>query len=91
MDLAIGCGYTAHAVSSQVFPSNSLIVVRIADGVSWELKAGEMNRPAWAKALGFTCDELFALVEFGDGPTGEGGHVVRIRLDSLGPGLPPDL
>ena len=91
MDLAIGCGYTAHAVSSQVFPSNSLIVVRLADGVSWELKAGENQRPAWEKALGFTCDELFALESFGNGATSEGPHVVRIRLDSLGPGLPPDL
>jgi hypothetical protein len=37
-----------------------------------------------------TCDELFALVDLK--PSGPGSHyfnVVRLRLDALGPGIPP--
>jgi hypothetical protein len=76
----VGCGYAARGVfSDQV--GNFLMVVRLSDGVSWELKAKDpMGYPM--DAAGVTCEEVF----FGD----PAGRVGRVRLDSLGPGILPD-
>jgi hypothetical protein len=41
---------------------------------------------ALSSVLGLTCDEVFATAYFPD----DQSTIVRIRLDSLGPGIPPD-
>lgn len=82
---AVGCGY---AVNSW---GNDAIVVRLSDGVSWMLHSTPgvpFSSPAnttYANPIGITCDEVFIHGSYGGVQT-----IVRIRLDSLGPGTPPD-
>jgi hypothetical protein len=73
----VGCGYAAHTNEAGVR------VVRIADGVSWLLT----NEPGYnfVEPLGITCTEIFVDVGIGDGNI----SIARVRLDSLGPGMPP--
>jgi hypothetical protein len=58
-----------------------LLIVRLSDGAAWML-AGTDPMTYTMEPVGLTCDEVF----FAD-PL---NRVVRVRLDSLGPGLPPD-
>ena len=76
----VGCGYAAHNETSK-----AMLLVRIADGVSWTLP----DSPAWiwATALGLTCDELVLLVGT---DSIQRPNIARVRIDSLGPGSPPD-
>jgi hypothetical protein len=77
---AVGCGYAARMETTDT-EGNYVLVVRLTDGVSWKLMPKDpMSYPVGA--VGLTCDELF----FED-PT---QRVGRVRLDSLGPGIPPD-
>ncbi|MBK7581228.1 MAG: hypothetical protein IPI67_13565 [Myxococcales bacterium] len=81
----IGCGYAAR----QLFTTDStqLLVVRLSDGTSWTVQAPPLaTEVQFMSVLGVTCDEVFVKVQFPD----EANAIVRIRLDSLGPGLPPD-
>ena len=74
----VGCGYAAHSVSGK-----NVIIVRLADGVSWLLENGEdyyFSTPA-----GITCEEIFI-----EGAAAGKTNILRIRLDSLGPGIAPD-
>jgi len=63
-----------------------MYVVRLSDGYSW-LLAGKSAAPyeGWSRPLVLTCDELFASIDTAPTP-----RILRIRLDSLGPGTPPD-
>jgi hypothetical protein len=79
MRFAVGCGYAGR----NALPLRDLMVVRIADGVSWQLPAAPGW--TWGQVLGFTCNELFATA-FSRG----GVAIARVRLDSLGPGRPTD-
>jgi len=74
----VGCGYAGH---DGAVPQDKLIV-RIEDGWSWELKHTDDWK--WGRVLGFTCEEVF----IGTGTVS--GTITRVRLDSLGPGIPPD-
>lgn len=76
----VGCGYAAffHGVADI---TEQLLIVRLSDGVSWVLRNPDGRPWAWGNPLAVTCEEVFAR-------TSEG--IRRIRLDSLGPGLPPD-
>ena len=74
----VGCGYAAHEGTA-----SSLFVVRLSDGWSWTIP-GAAGRTFY-KAIGVTCEEVFAL-----GSMGEHANIARFRLDSLGPGSPPD-
>jgi hypothetical protein len=76
----VGCGYAARDVGSDT-DGNSLLVVRLSDGVSWKLK-GKDPMTYTAEATGLTCDEIF----FAD----PASRVGRVRIDSLGPGILPD-
>jgi len=82
---AVGCGYAARTFSNNE-DKNALSIVRLSDGVSWllpgVLPADDLS---WERAMGFTCEELFVQVEVHIKST-----IARIRLDSLGPGIPPD-
>lgn len=75
----VGCGYAGRPIIGIW----GLQIVRLSDGVAWHLP-----RPtgmSWDRVIGITCDELFARVN-----TNSGSNIARVRLDSLGPGLPPD-
>lgn len=88
----VGCGYAARqvttlAASDASAGSNDLLIVRLSDGVSWLVSAPPIEQKmGFDHVLGLTCDEVFATATFADEPT----TIVRIRLDSLGPGMPPD-
>ena len=87
-EFAIGCGYSARNVDGAC----QLEVIRLADGYAWSLpcaKEGTTWRWSWTRALGVTCDEVFASAYFDDG-TRKSGTIARIRLDSLGEPSPPD-
>jgi hypothetical protein len=55
-------------------------IIRIATGESWKLPA----IAGWSEPLVITCEEIFMRAYFGF------GTVARVRLDSLGPPIPPD-
>ncbi len=87
---AVGCGYAARSATVPALGNNALYIVRLSDGVSW-LLPDKLDLPSlhWSIPLGATCGELFTTVDTEDGTT----HTItiaRIRLDSLGPGTPPD-
>lgn len=84
-DYAVGCGMAAHTTGN-----GSLFVVRVADGRAWLQPvhpAGDGGGYdwAWANVLAITCDEVFATVQ-----AGHTSQLARVRLDSLGPGVPAD-
>jgi hypothetical protein len=73
----VGCGYAARDTNNKVF------VVRLSDGWAWYLPSTPtqfIGRP-----IGLTCDEVFFF-----GKVNGVHNIMRVRLDSLGPGLPPD-
>ncbi len=88
---AVGVGYAARQVDTWVGGADKitkdLLVVRLADGVSWLVKMPSILKGAgFDEPLGFSNDEVFSTAQFPDDST----TIVRIRLDSLGPGTPPD-
>ena len=74
----VGCGYAARA------NGDYLRIVKISDGSSWVLN----NRLPWewVNPLAITCDEVFATVGTGGGNV----NIARVRISSLGPGIPAD-
>jgi hypothetical protein len=81
---AIGCGYAAlESVPADL--DYRVVIVRLSDGVSWTLKSPADRHWTWGKPVAVTCDEVF--VTWGkDGAS----NLRRVRLNSLGPGSPPD-
>ena len=77
----VGCGYAART------NGHHIRVVRLSDGRSWVLESPIGAPWRWSHPLALTCDELFAQVGF-QGETD--AHLVRARLDSLGPGIAAD-
>lgn len=76
--IKVGCGYAARANGA------SLRIVHLSDGMSWVLPN---NSPwTWVNPLAVTCDEVFVTVGIGSGST----NIARVRLASLGPGIPAD-
>lgn len=78
----VGCGYAAREGAG----ATGVELVRLSDGVGW-LLADKLTNPAWTwqAPLAISCSELFVSVFDRDHTT-----VARVRLDSLGAGLPPD-
>ena len=76
----VGCGYAA------INPEdNHVLIVRLSDGWSWELSAPEPVKDYWFTTVyGLTCDEVFLRC----GPVEM--NIARVKLDALGPGMPPD-
>ncbi len=87
---AVGCGHAARTIYSgpEGNPTGvDLFVVRLKDGVSWVIQSTPSNQGAQFLApMGITCDEIFTKFQFVD----DAVSIARIRLDSLGPGTPPD-
>ncbi len=81
--IAVGCGYAARSGGL------GIRLVRLADGVSWLLPGDTSQTFQWLQPLALTCNELFARVHIAMLPHGR-ENVARIRLDALGPGIPPD-
>lgn len=75
----VGCGYAARQESDSL--GDGIRIVRIADGRSWRLGTQPESLDA---PLAIDCNEVF--VNVGDLDS----NLVRIRLDSLGPGEPAD-
>ncbi|MBI4706085.1 MAG: hypothetical protein HY744_33745 [Deltaproteobacteria bacterium] len=76
----VGCGY---AVRGGLFNPNTF-VVRLSDGVAWIVP------DAWPELklqlpIGVDCEEVFVA-----GEVNGQMDLIRVRLDSLGPGMPPD-
>ena len=85
---AVGCGYAAK--TSDRGDDQPVVVVRLSDGQKWELKNSSFSLPPdqrwnWDNRIALTCDEIFV-----QAIPGKRGEIVRIRLDSLGPGIPAD-
>jgi hypothetical protein len=80
MRFAVGCGFAGR----NAMPPRDLLLVRLADGVSWRLAAAPGW--SWGQVLGFTCEEAFVTAF----SRGQGISIARVRLDSLGRGTPPD-
>jgi hypothetical protein len=78
----VGCGRAAQRETAM--PVDRVRVTRVSDGHSWSLPVGT----GWyvAEPLALTCDELYASVYYAGGAF----TIARIRLDSLGPGVPAD-
>jgi hypothetical protein len=78
----VGCGFATRQ------SPGGLRVLRLADGVSWFLPL-QGAQWAWGEAIAATCTYFYASVlalERGQWIS----TIARVRLDSLGPGLPPD-
>jgi hypothetical protein len=77
----VGCGYAAHLMLDQT--SVGTMVIRLSDGHAWVIP----RTPEFThyEPLGVACEDVFIKGEI-EGRT----TIARIRLDSLGPGLPPD-
>lgn len=73
-EFTVGCGYAARSTGLDIR------IVKIATGESWKLP----TIAGWSEPLLITCDEIFMRAYFGF------GTVARVRLDSLGPSIPPD-
>jgi hypothetical protein len=83
---AVGCGYAARGAVLGPPNNNALYVVRLADGHAWLLPGKHApGMEHWGNVLGITCDEVFATMD-----TDLTVRILRFRLDSLGPGTPPD-
>ena len=84
--MAVGCGYAAYGYS----PGHTLIV-RIEDGVSWELPSTNCTPPNFAgdwcfeHVSGITCDHVYV-----NGGIDLASNQTRIAIAELGPGTPPD-
>ncbi len=73
----VGCGYAAHEYDRD--ETSGFRIVRLSDGRSWQFRASASSR-----AVAITCSEIFIDYSY------YGSGLARIRLDSLGPGDPPD-
>ncbi len=82
---AVGFGYAALTGITGSPPVTALVVVRLSDGYRWVLSSGSDQSPGWSTPIGITLEELFVPAFTPDMQ----GTVVRIQLDSLGPGEPP--
>jgi hypothetical protein len=82
----VGCGYAAVEGAA-----NHPLVVRLSDGWSWVLEpeplgdGGPKQQWRFSTVYGINCDEVFV-----QGGVGVEMQIARVRLDALGPGMPPD-
>ncbi len=75
----VGCGYAAHEGYGNV------IVVRLSDGWSWLVP--NTTTQQLTSPFGIDCQDVFIFSKLGDPKQ---FNIARVRLDSLGPGIPPD-
>jgi hypothetical protein len=86
--VVVGCGFAARRTHLLTGADGGweahVMLVRIADGQTWLLPGGP--DPSWYydAPIAITCNEVFL---YAHTPTQQ---IIRIRLDSLGPGSPPN-
>lgn len=88
----VGCGYAALRVIGDTGVWNfGFRLTRLSDGVSWivaNTSEKQFGQVRFTTPIAITCDEVFVSgSSVVDG--NERGELARIRIDSLGPGLPP--
>jgi hypothetical protein len=74
----VGCGHAAFENDAQI------LVVRLSDGWMWNVPYMQPGLPV-TRPIGITCEHVLLRANYGTYTT-----VVRVRIDSLGPGLAPD-
>jgi len=84
----VGCGLAA---LGSFFPATEpdpggVLIVRLSDGVSWLIRPPPQPGPFWSWPIAITCEEVFTMFRGSNGLD----TIRRVRLDSLGPGDPPD-
>ena len=82
----VGCGYAARSTNDAGGHINGIRIVRIADGVSWQLVSDTATPWIWVHALALTCSELFASVSTGPNTR----TIARVQISSLGAGIAAD-
>jgi hypothetical protein len=88
---AVGFGYAMRTDYFGDPMTGGLFVVRLSDGVGWKIPGTADYAQSWSDVLGFTETELFVQVMMPNSHIGGSAlTIMRIRLDSLGPGIPPD-
>lgn len=89
---AVGCGYAARVAAppmpGDAMPPESVFIYRLSDGRRWELQ--QSPAMTFKNAVAITCDEVFINVNVQADGGKPRANIVRIRLDSLGAGLPPN-
>jgi hypothetical protein len=83
--MIVGCGRAAHYSQDAVRRLDGIRIYRLADGRSWRLYAGATPAVSWSQPLALSCEEIF-IFGASEGKT----NIMRVRLDSLGPGDPAD-
>lgn len=78
----IGCGFASWV------RTDAIRVVRLSDGTSWLLSNVSGTPWHWTEPLAVTCTHLYASVQVQMGDGGWTTTIARIRLDSLGDGIP---
>ncbi|MCC6645748.1 MAG: hypothetical protein IT374_09275 [Polyangiaceae bacterium] len=97
-DYAVYCGHAARLLEADKPDGTryqALFLVRLTDGRNWTLESTGFEPPtqrwSWLGAVALTCDEIMVGVV---GPTilpaPSASTIVRVRLDSLGPGRPAE-
>jgi hypothetical protein len=86
----VGCGYAARDIGSK----GGLEIIRLADGHAWYVGSGLTKNIG--RVVGITCDEVFFALDGiddsrNDSVFSETDAYARVRLDSLGDGVPADL
>jgi hypothetical protein len=93
----VGCGYAIHDTGDTPNQPTTKRLFRLSDGHRWEIPLlVPADRPTdwqWGSLWGVTCDEVILDAWDWRGHdavprTKQVGHLVRLRIDSLGPGMP---
>lgn len=85
---AVGCGHAGRYIAESGLDAQ---LVRLSDGVAWRLTGAQLQF-RWSRVLGISCDHAYVQVAYDAVGKGSPGQttIVRVRLDELGEGLPPD-
>lgn len=83
-DYKVGCGYAAHEAGKY-----KIQITRLSDGTAWMI-TGDADGLQVALPMGVTCDDFFFGADYRDAKGDIASNVFRVRLDSLGEGIPPD-
>jgi hypothetical protein len=82
----VGCG---HASRRSLAAPSQVQIVRLEDGAAWMLDPTVSDTWAWVRPVGITCDHVYVEAKV-RGIERMHGTIARVRIDSLGEGLPPD-
>jgi hypothetical protein len=81
--VGVGCGYAATLNHLQGNPKGNVLIIRLADGRRWNAPGSPAVKHS--RVIGVSCADVFVLSIVTPDPH---ATIVRIALDSLGPGEP---